>query len=459
MMSGLFVISGQPLVHVSYTQFLNSICNLFFIFNSSTNIRPVAGNKADGRSVEMSNLTVKNPTDIELERAAEVAAIAFPNLSLEHWQESFHTVDEMFGRQFILVVETDGKIVSSMLCTPGPIYVQNQLISHSAAGGVGTLPEYRKIGCASVMMTECARILRREGIIASSLWPFSYPYYRKFGWEVGAEMRAYSSTSKAFLELGDINNARGADSVDYIQITEIYDQIAARYNCLTERSDEWWTRILKIGDCLKWTSEPGRGTIVHVSDDEVDGYAVYDIVQNEEKLKIDVKEIFYNEPAHRRDMLALLSTIDPEAELTFYAPAEDTFLQELPDPRKVQASMVPSFQFRIFDPIAALTLLKTHDCVSGRVSFSISDPVFEEGFEFGIEVDGGIIGECDFDSNQALSMDIQTFARLYSGYSDLLSASHMGKIEIPIKARESSVRIAKEIFGNKQPYRTWLEPG
>lgn len=409
----------------------------------------------------MPDLIVKHPTDLEIERAAEVATTAFPHLPLEYWQNSFHTIADMYGKQFILVVETDGKIVASMLCTPAPVYVQGKLVPHSAAGGVGTLPEYRKIGAASAMMKECVRTLRREGIAASSLWPFSYPYYRKFGWEIGSEVRAYSVPSSVAAELGNASNARGATPEDFIQITELYDSFAPHYNCLTERSDEWWARIIKIGEYLKWTTELGNGMVVHVTDNEIDGYAAYSVLQKEDRQYVFAREILFSEYEHRQDMLALLATINPEGNVNFDAPLDDVFLQELPDPRVIQAKVEASFQFRVIDPVKAVTSIMTSDYLPCRISFSISDPVFEEGFEFGVEIEGGRITKCDFDPHNALKMDIRTFARLYSGYLDTHTALSMGRITPPAGEIEAieAIDAAAEIFGHRHPYRSWLEPG
>lgn len=407
----------------------------------------------------MANLKVKTPNDIELEAAAEVAAAAFPNLSLEHWQESFNTVDKLFGRQFIFVTEYEGKIVSSMLCTPSPIYVEGRLIPHSAAGGVGTLPEYRNIGAAGAMLAECCRTLRREGIAASSLWPFSYEYYRKFGWEVGGEVRTYDLPSKVAAGIGNPNNARPAAPDDYVPITEVFESHMKDYNCLTDRSDEWWLKILKIDKRLRWADEPGDGTVVYESDRGLEGYAVYELRQTENGCKcVVVREIMFNEASQRRDMLALLATIDPEALIRLNAPLEDTLLQEIPNPRLVLGKVEPSFQFRVFDPVKAITLLKCDQGISGRVSFSISDPVFKEGFEFGVEVDNGKINTCKFDSDITLRMDIQTFARLFSGYTFASQALQLGQIDVPSNA-SNTICLADEIFGQQQPYRTWLEIG
>ena len=402
-------------------------------------------------------MIVRNPTPGEVERAAEVASIAFPNLSLERWQESFATIAELFGEQFILVAEVDQEIVSSLLCTLGPIKMGDALISHSAVGAVGTLPDYRRMGCAGAMMTQSVKLLRKEGICASSLWPFSYPYYRKFGWEVGAESRAYSGPASVFVELGDPSNARPATPDDMDAVKTIYHVIARSYCCLTERSDEWWTRIIRIGEYLK-SAESGCGILLHSTEGRPDSYAVYATQVKDEKTAIHVKEMMFWEPDQRVDMLAFLAAMSPESQIHFGTPVDDSFLHHLPDPRAVHTSIEPSFQFRIIDPEQAMLALTPMEHVSGQVSFSLSDPVFKHGFQFGIEVEDGEVALCKADPGSLIETDIQTMAKMYSGYLSPMDAWDMGKLRIAGNAALAVVT-AGEVFGVLTPYRSWLEPG
>ena len=107
-------------------------------------------------------MIVRNPTATEVERAIEVAGIAFPNVTHEQWGNSFNMIAEVFGRRFILVVEDEGQIVSTLVCQPEPVYINGGLVSHASTGAVATIPEARNKGCAGAMMAECVRVLRDE---------------------------------------------------------------------------------------------------------------------------------------------------------------------------------------------------------------------------------------------------------------------------------------------------------
>jgi len=407
----------------------------------------------------MADTIVRNPTPGEVEKGGDIALAAFGG-EREHWQKSFHNIAELFGERFILVVEADGELISSLLCTPGPVYMGEAAVPHSAVGGVGTIPEYRQKGYAGLLMSECVRLLRREGIYISSLWPFSYEYYRKFGWEIGAETRNYSAEAKVFLTVGDPDKARGATLEDFQQLQLAYDLWATNYNCLTQRSDTWWRRIIKMPDHLHLATEPGLGVVVQWEGGHLVGYAGYEMKVNDEGVRsINVKEIMFFEPSVRRNMLALLATlIGPEERINFVAPLDDHFLHELPNPRLVTTTVHPSFQFRVIDPEKAMLALQPMEHISGRLSISLTDPVFEQGFDFGLEIEDGEVSLCKPDPEVRMETDILTLAKLYTGYLSALDAVDLGKIPL---TRESvkAISCASEIFSELTPFRSGAEPG
>lgn len=408
----------------------------------------------------MSDCIVRNPTPGEVEIAAEIAAIAFPNLPLEHWQQSFNTIAQVYGENYILVVEADGQLVSSMLCTPGPVYIGEGTVSHSAVGAVGTIPEYREKGCAGAMMTESVKLLKNERICTSSLWPFSYKYYRKFGWELASETRTYRNQASVFAQKGDPSATRLAKPDDLEGMMFAFDEYAHEYNCLTQRNHEWWTKIIRCDDWLRPDPDSNWGAIVLEREGEVIGYAVYIVHPDSQtdELLIDVKELIFEEVQDRRDLLAGIAKAYPDSVVTFGAPSDDMFMHELDDPRAAKCTAGPAHMFRIIDPPAAMLSLKSESHAHGYLSLSISDPVFTSGFEFGIEIYNGSISLCDFDPDHALEMSVQTLAKLYSGCLDPIQAWNMGLINV----RGDMVSIlpfASQIFPNLTPYRSWLEPG
>lgn len=406
----------------------------------------------------MPKVIVRNPTPAEVEKAADIAYIVFGQ-DRERWQRSFHTIAEIFGERFIVVCEVDGELISTLICTPGPIYVDEALISHSAVGAVCTLAQHRRRGYAEAMLIDCVKLLREEGISTSSLWPASYEYYRKFGWEAGCEVRVYTADAGALSAIGNPEKARFASLGDLDAIKTVYDFFAHNYNCSTQRSDDWWKKIVHIEEAIESTVETGRKIIVSLTDDgRPSGYTIYSVRTEEENRSVFVNEIVSHENDHRRNMLALLASLEPEAKIKFAVPAEDLFFHEIPNPKLVEAAVRPSFQFRIVDPQLAMESLKPMEHISCSFTLSIDDPIFKHGFEFSVTAEGGKVTVGKPRSNPKLQMDIQTLAKLYTGYLHPLEAWQLGKVKTNGDALQTLVD-ASCVFSSLLPFRSWVEPG
>lgn len=91
-----------------------------------------------------------------------------------------------------------------------------------------------------------------------------------------------------------------------------------------------------------------------------------------------------------------------------------------------------------------------------RITLSLSDPVFERGWEFGVEAAEGRVALCKPDRSNVLEMDVQTLVKLYSGYLSPFDAWTMGKL----RCRDlRPVVLACQVFPSLKPFRSWLEPG
>jgi len=397
-------------------------------------------------------MIVRNPKPSEVDAAAEVAAAAFDGLSIEHWMKSFHEVAEDFGERYILVAELDGKIVSSLMCMPEPVIIGDAEVSHASVGSVGTLPEYRRQGCAAAMMTECVKLLREEGICLSSLWPFSYPYYRKFGWEVGAEARVYSARTAFFETLGDPSSVRTATPSDRKAIVRLYDEWYRGLNCMTSRGKLWWKRL------FGWCEFLDFRIVVRTICGEIDAYACYELDRRGDDSVVKVLEIAFQQPSSRRDLIAFIASQHPDMDMEFRGPRDDLFVHEIADPRAITTKLQPSFQFRVIDPEIALKALRPSCSAFGGIRFSISDPVFEHGFEIELsETDFGGLGRREPYPSESVSMTVQTLAKLITGYLNVSEAADLGLVRLEDDLM--SYKAMLSLFSCQEPFRSGLEPG
>jgi predicted acetyltransferase len=306
-----------------------------------------------------------------------------------------------------------------------------------------------------MMMQEAVKILYRNSYHTSALWPFSYSYYRKFGWEVGSEHRSYIVPSELAAELASPDGTRPALEVDLPAISRLVDRFARRYNCVTIRDDLWWS-------CMRATyrfefdyNEESRASIwVHETEKAIDGYAIFEVAGEGEEKSVRVKEIVADTPAARNAILSRLASVGAQ-HIIFPAPIDDGFLQELANPRAVRSELHPGFQFRAINPPAALELRSVDPKLAGCLGFTVSDPVLD-GFDFDIEVADGRITKAKCRAEERLSMNIQTFSQAYCGYVSSIRAAELGRVEA---TSQRAVEFADRLFPKVVPFRSMMELG
>lgn len=98
-------------------------------------------------------------------------------------------------------------------------------------GGVSTLPPYRHNGAIRASLSASLRDMYENGFTFSYLYPFSTRYYRKFGYEVGAEARRW------VMPLADIRPKDVGGTIeqifpgdDFSPLLEVYDACFADCN-------------------------------------------------------------------------------------------------------------------------------------------------------------------------------------------------------------------------------------
>lgn len=98
-------------------------------------------------------------------------------------------------------------------------------------GGVSTLPPYRHNGAIRASLSASLRDMYENGFTFSYLYPFSTQYYRKFGYEVGAEARRW------VMPLADIRPKDVGGTIeqifpgdDFSPLHEVYDACFADCN-------------------------------------------------------------------------------------------------------------------------------------------------------------------------------------------------------------------------------------
>lgn len=112
-------------------------------------------------------------------------------------------------------------------------------------GGVASLPEYRFGGAIRQILQTALLKMYDSDAVFSALYPFSHPYYRKFGYEVCQTTTQYELPVQAlakFRYTGKARMLRPGDPIDGLKT--VFDAHFLRYNMAIRREERHWKRVL-----------------------------------------------------------------------------------------------------------------------------------------------------------------------------------------------------------------------
>lgn len=345
----------------------------------------------------------------EMDESMELSAYAFQYELTDELREMRKKAlypDEVMG------CFVDGKLAAKLHIKPLQIYVHGQAFSMGGVASVATWPEYRRHGLVGKLMQRALIEMRDRGMSVSLLHPFSYAFYRKYGWEMFVERKQYEIRTDQLPQRSDDDGkiVRYPEPIHHWQVLQkVYDPYAKQYNGMLVRDEKWWKMRL-----LQRTS--GTAAVHFNAASKPDGYMLYEMKNR----RMDIKEIVYLNEQARRALWTFISNHDSMAEkVTLIAPANDSLAFALPDPR-IEQKIIPFFMARIVDVRSFLLQFPfAAPPEPVQLKFALRDPfaAWNQGmYELAIDAGGQAsvtftpTGETDFDC------DIQTLTAMLLGY-------------------------------------------
>ena len=350
------------------------------------------------------------------------------------------------------VVVADGKVVSCLVFIPAEIYLGGTTVSMGGIAGVATLPDERNHGYAGMLMENSVHALRGLGFATSGLYPFSFKYYRKFGWEFASHWVKCCIAPEMLPSYEEAGRVRPYEERDLPDIMRIYaDHYGNRVGPFVRSEMHWRRHII-----------PRAGEALVYDEDGVRGYLLGYRGEEEGEKRYWAHEIIATDDGSRRGLVGYLAQRAGEVErISIPSCARDLEMLRLMtprahwedgyDPRSV-IKITPEFMFRIIDLAGALrALIRRVSDFDGELTIEMQDEIGVRNREpvtvRGAEVVPG-------DSPNRLRADVRVFSQIYIGYLSPADALSQGKIEV---SGPEALRLAERLFPESEPYIPHLD--
>lgn len=331
-----------------------------------------------------------------------------------------------------------GVLGAKLHIIPFQTYIHGRSFEMGGIAGVATWPEYRRKGWVAGLLKHALEEMNRNKQSISFLHPFSFGFYRKYGWETYVEFKRYKvPTAHLPLKKATPGTIRRGDPGLSI-LKEVYSAYAERYNGTLVRDDARWENSVLVNG----TSQKA---VYYDEADAAQGYLLYEVKEN----KFTIKEIIYLNEEARQGLWTFIANHDSMIqEVTLQAPASDTLAFQLDNPR-IQQEIVPYFMARI---VSVEQFISQYPFASQdspvQIVLQVEDahaPWNEGVWQLNVAMNGtASIWKTSepITDDQIIKVDIQSLTAVLMGYRRPTEMARIGRIHGPntaIKALEQAI--------------------
>lgn len=372
----------------------------------------------------------------------------------ESWADGFYNgpYNELKWKR---VVVADGKVVSCLVLIPAEIYLGGTTVSMGGIAGVATLPDERNHGYAGMLMEDSVGALRGLGFATSGLYPFTFKYYRKFGWEFSGHWPQYRAKPELLPAYREVSHVRPYEERDLPDLMRIYKAHFGRMVGPFVRNERHWKRqiIPRAGEALVYDEDGVRGYLLsHRGEEEGEKrYWAREMVASTDEARRGLVGYLAQRAGEvdRINVSSSMRNLESLGLLTPRAPWEEGY------DSRCTIDVGASFMFRIVDLTNAMkALISRIDHLDGDLTIEMHDeigawnnePVTIRG-EGAPEVVAGR-------SSNSLEADVRVLSQIYTGYLSPSDAYSQGLIEV---SGPEALRLAEHLFPESEPYIPYLD--
>lgn len=318
---------------------------------------------------------------------------------------------------------------------PFHIYIGKEKFKMGGVAGVATYPEYRRSGYVKELLQHSLQTMKKDGYTVSMLHPFAVTFYRKYGWELCANLLVCHLTKSDLVMKKQVNGTvkRFNKENHPEEVEKLYETFAERFSDMLVRNEKWWLQAVYDDLTL---------AIYYDENKTAAGYMLYKI----EKSKMTVEEFV---PLHNEARNGLWNFICQHdsmiKELEMTVNENEPLLYTLQEPR-VKTEIKPYFMGRIVDVEQFLKQYELNwNNVQQEVILHITDS-FAPWNNVSVRLVNYEITIIEEPMDKGIKLDINALSTILLGYKRPLELNELELIsgsEEEIRAFENVVPVHK----------------
>ncbi|ENJ6135829.1 GNAT family N-acetyltransferase [Bacillus anthracis] len=320
---------------------------------------------------------------------------------------------------------------------PFHIYIGKEKFKMGGVAGVATYPEYRRSGYVKELLQHSLQTMKKDGYTVSMLHPFAVSFYRKYGWELCANLLVCHMTKSDLVMTKQVNGTvkRFNKENHPEEVEKLYETFAERFSGMLVRNEKWWLQAVYDDLTL---------AIYYDENKTAAGYMLYKI----EKSKMTVEEFI---PLHNEARNGLWNFICQHdsmiKELEMTVSENEQLLYTLQEPR-VKTEIKPYFMGRIVDVEQFLKQYELNwNNVQQEVILHITDS-FAQWNNITVRLANHEITIIEEPMDKGIKLDINALSTILFGYRRPLE---LNELEL-ISGSEEEIRAFENVVPVRKPF-------
>lgn len=273
--------------------------------------------------------------------------------------------------------------------------------------GVACLAPARGRGYAGAGLRRALEHMRESGQVVSALFPFSWDYYRRFGWEWVGATRRYTARTASLPADGEAEHVRMARAAERAAVEACYAAFTQRYRGAFERDARQWNAILDD------TEKEFVFTYLYDAGDGPEGYITY---RGGRREHTGLREFV---ALTGRAQLGLLGVVRRQYmqwdKVGWSAPPDDALWSRYQH-WDLETRVSPATQARVVDVPAALRAWKPAPEARGSLVLVLEDEAAPwNAGTWSVAFEGGAVEARPGRGEPDVSLDIQALSQAYFG--------------------------------------------
>jgi predicted acetyltransferase len=359
--------------------------------------------------------------------------------------------DPYFDIEKKRILQAGGELVSCLTIVDAAIWIGKAPVKLGGIAGVATHPSHRSKGHATRLLKDSLPVLREQGYSFAALFPYSYGFYRRLGWELGSRQYRLSVSPAALPHYEDARYVRAALPSDRADVARLYERASLHRTGRWLRDDKRWSYLF----------EHVKNEVIYKRR-QMEGYAFFEVKEDERRTRsVRLLELTAPTSAAQRGLTTYLAQITGVTSIAYTGAWEDLAASGLlaaPDGRPdeecatVQASQ--GAMFRVVDLVEALNaLVPNFSGLNGAVTLSMQDDTVPAGFPrtATVEGDGNVVMVRPGDGHprRVIEGDVRTWSAVLVGYQSLEDALALNLLR---SYSEATTALAAPLFPRRDPF-------